>query len=185
MRILEEIHQISTSYVLVDTQMYQSVTLTEDVDDLAEEHQLMGDTSICVLGVVDLHIDIDPAVRPGSVMQHEFAGDDRSMPGHTVMHDSSQRHVEMYGGIQRGVLPGREETHLWEHAGATRLQQHMIMRPHLHHFGSCLGEGRWRVVYQQLEELLPIVPDDRGLVMTTGEQLSWIPMDELLSNPWD
>jgi hypothetical protein len=176
----EEIHQRSTSSVSVDTQMYQSVTLTEDVDDLAEEHQLMGDTSICVLGVVDLHIEIDPAVRPGSVMQHEFAGDDRSMPEHTVMHDSSQRHAEMYGGIQRGVLPGREETHLWEHAGATPLQQHMIMRPHLHHFSSCLGEGRWRVVYQQLEELLLIVPDDRGLVMTTGEQLSWIPMDEIL-----
>ena len=74
--------------------MYQSVTLTEDVDDLTEEHQSMGDTSICVLGVVDLHIDIDPSVRPRSVMQHEFAGDDRSMPGHTVMHDSSQRHAK-------------------------------------------------------------------------------------------
>ena len=36
------------------------------------------------------------------------------------------------------------------------------------------------MVYQQLEELLPIVPYDWGLVMTTGEQLSWIPMDELL-----
>jgi hypothetical protein len=96
------------------------------------------------------------------------------------MSDSSQRHAEMYGGIQRGVLPGREETHLGEYAGATPLQQHMIMRPHLHHFSSCLGEGRWRVVYQQLEELLLIVPDDWGLVMTTGEQLSWIPMDELL-----
>jgi hypothetical protein len=176
----EEIHQRSTSSVLVDTQMYQSVTLTEDVDDLAEEHQLMGDTSIGVLGVVDLHIEIDPAVCPGSVMQHEFAGDDRSMPEHTVMRDSSQRHVEMYGGIQRGVLPGREGTHLGEHAGATPWQQHMILRPHLHYFSSCLGEGRWRVVYQQLEELLPIVPDDWGLVMTTGKKLSWIPMDELL-----
>jgi hypothetical protein len=54
-------------------------------------------------------------------MQHEFAGDDRCMPEHTVMSDSSQRHAEMYGGIQRGVLPGREETHLGEHAGATPL----------------------------------------------------------------
>jgi hypothetical protein len=45
---LEEIHQRSTSSVLVDTQMYQSVTLIEDVGDLAEEHQLMEDTSICV-----------------------------------------------------------------------------------------------------------------------------------------
>jgi hypothetical protein len=35
---LEEIHQRSTSSVLVDTQMYQSVTLTEDFDDLVEEH---------------------------------------------------------------------------------------------------------------------------------------------------
>jgi hypothetical protein len=118
---LEEIHQRSTSSVLVDTQMYQSVTLTEDVDDPAEEHQLMGDTSICVLGVVDLHIEIDPVVRPGSVMQHEFAGDERCMLEHTVMSDSSQRHAEMYGGIQRGVLSGKEETHLGEHAGATSL----------------------------------------------------------------
>jgi hypothetical protein len=31
-----------------------------------------------------------------------------------------------------------------------------------------------------LEELLPIVPDDWGLVMTTDKKLSWIPMDELL-----
>ena len=113
-------------------------------------------------------------------MRHEYTGDNISMPEHTVMRDSSQRHVEMYGGIQSGVLPGREETHLGEHAGASPLQEHMILRPHLHHFSSCLGEGRWRVVYQQLEELLPIVPDDWGLVMTTGEQLSWVPVDVLL-----
>jgi hypothetical protein len=142
----EEIHQRSTLSILGDTQMYQSVTLTADVDDLAEEHQLMGDTSICVLGVVDLHIDIDPAVCPGSMMQHEFARDDRSMSKHTVMSDSSQRHVEMYGGIQRGVLPGREETHLGEHAGATLVQQHMDMREHLHHISSCMRGDRWRLV---------------------------------------
>jgi hypothetical protein len=59
--------------------------LIKDVDDRAEEHQLMGDTSIYVLGVFELHIDIDPAIRPGSVMQHEFAGDDMSTPEHTVM----------------------------------------------------------------------------------------------------
>jgi len=93
---LEEIHQRSTSSVLVDSQMYESVTLIEDVDDLAEKHQSMGDTSICV---VDLHIEIDPAVCLGSVMQHEFAGDDMSMLEHTVMSDSSQRDVEVYGGI--------------------------------------------------------------------------------------
>jgi hypothetical protein len=64
------------------------------------------------------------------------------------MSDSSQRHDKIYGGIHRGVLPGGEETHLGEHAGATLLQQHMVMRSHLHHLSSCLGDGRWRVVYQ-------------------------------------
>jgi hypothetical protein len=60
--------------------MYQSVTLTEDVDDLAEEHQLMGDTSISVLGVVDLHVEVDLATHPRSMMWHESTGDDMSMP---------------------------------------------------------------------------------------------------------
>jgi hypothetical protein len=176
----EEIHQRSTSSALVDTQMYQSVTLIEDVADLVEEHQLMGDTSICVSRVVDLHIEIDPAVRPGSVMQHEFARDDRSMPEHTVMRDSSQRHVEMYGGIQRGVLPSREETHLGEHADVTLLQQHLVMRDHLHHISICIGDDSWRLVEQQLEELLLVVLDGWDLVMTTREHLSWISRDELL-----
>jgi hypothetical protein len=36
------------------------------------------------------------------------------------------------------------------------------------------------VVEKQLEELPPIVPDDWGLVMTTGEYLPGVPMDELL-----
>jgi hypothetical protein len=82
----------------------------------------MEDTSICVPRVVDLHVKVDPAVCPGSVMQHESTGDDMSMPKHTVISDSSQVHVEMYGGIQRGVLPCREETHLGEHVDATPWQ---------------------------------------------------------------
>jgi hypothetical protein len=166
---LEEIRQRSTSSILVDTQMYQSVTLIEDVDDLAEEHQLMGDTSICVLEVVDLHIEIDPVVRPGSVMQHKFAGDDRSMPEHTVMSDSSQRHAEMYDGIQRGVLTCMEETHLGEYAYFTLLQHPIVMSEHLHHISSCMRDHRWRLVEQQLEELLPVVPDGWDSMVTTGE----------------
>jgi len=55
-----------------------------------------------------------------------------------------------------------------------------VVGDHLHRFSNCMGDGRWRVVYQQLEELLLVVPDDWSLVMTTGEHLSWIPMDELL-----
>ena len=86
----------------------------------------------------------------------------------------------MYGGIQRGVLPCREETHLGEHVEATPLQQHMVMRYHLHHFSSCVGDRRWSLVYQQLGELLLVVPDDWGLVRATGEQLSGVQVDVLL-----
>jgi hypothetical protein len=121
--------------------------LTKDVDDLAEEHQLMGDTSICVLGVIDLHIEIDPAAWLGSVIQHESAREYVSMPEHTMMMDSSQSHAEMYGVIQRGIVPCREETHLGEHENFTPLQQHLVMRDHLHHFSSFLGDGTWRVDY--------------------------------------
>jgi len=96
------------------------------------------------------------------------------------MSDSSQVPAEMYGGIQRGILPCREETHLGKHADATPLQQHMVMRSHLHRFNSCMGDGRWRLVYQQLEELLLVVPDGWGFVMATGEQLSGVQVDVLL-----
>jgi hypothetical protein len=124
--------------------------LTEDVDDLAEEKQLMGDTSIRVLGVVGLHIEIDLAVRPGSVMQHEFAGDDKSMLEHTVMSDISQRHVGMYDGIHRGVLTCMEEAHLGEYAYFTILQQPIVMSEHLHQISSRMRRDRqwlraWRV----------------------------------------
>ena len=130
--------------------MYQSVTLTKDVDDLAEKHQLMGDTSISALGVVDLHIAIDLVVHPGSVMQHEFAGDDRCIPEHTLMWDSSQSHAEMYDGIQRGVLTCMEETHLGEYAYFTLLQQPIVMIEHLHQINSRMRRDRqwlrsWRV----------------------------------------
>jgi hypothetical protein len=160
--------------------MYQSVTLTEDVDDLAEEHQSMGDTSICVLGVVDLYIEIDPAVCPGSVRQHEFARDDMSMSEHTMMSDSSQRDAEVYGHIRRGIVPCREETHSGGYVDVTPLQQHIVVGDHLHHFSSCVVDERWRLVDQQSKGLLLVVLDGWDSMMTTGEQLSWILMDKLL-----
>jgi hypothetical protein len=120
--LLEEIRQRSTSSILVDTLIYPSVTWLEDLGGLAEEHQLMEDTSICVSRVVDFHVEVDPAVPPGSMMQHESARDDMSMTKHTVMRDSSQSHAEMYGDIQRGIVPCREETHLGEYAYFTLLQ---------------------------------------------------------------
>jgi hypothetical protein len=54
------------------------------------------------------------------------------------------------------------------------------MRDHLHRINSCMGDARWRLVDQELEELLPVVLNGWDSVMTTGEYLSWIPMDELL-----
>jgi hypothetical protein len=176
----EEICQRSTSSVLVDTQMYQSDTLIEDVGDLAEEHQLMEDTSICVLRVVNLHVEVDLAVCPRSMMRRESTGDDMSMSEHTVISDSSQVHVKMYGGIQRGVLPCREDTHSGEYADVTPLQQHIVMRSHLHHFNNCMGDERWRLVNHQLEELLLVVPNDWGLVVATGEWLLGVQVDILL-----
>jgi hypothetical protein len=119
--LLEEIHQRSTSSILMDTQMYHPVTLVEDVGDLEEEHQTMEDTSICVSRVVDLHVEVDLVVRPGSMMKHESMGDNMSMTEHTVRSDSSLRHASMYGGIRRGILPCMEGTHLLEHTNVTPL----------------------------------------------------------------
>jgi hypothetical protein len=54
------------------------------------------------------------------------------------------------------------------------------MRDHLHHINSCMKDEGWRLVDQQLEELLLVVPDDWGLVMVIGEQLSGAHVDVLL-----
>jgi hypothetical protein len=54
------------------------------------------------------------------------------------------------------------------------------MRYHLHSIKICMGYEIWRMVDQQLEELLPIVLDDQDSVMTIGDYLSWVPIDELL-----
>jgi hypothetical protein len=80
----------------------------------------------------------------------------------------------------RGVycLVGRR--HLGEHADFTPLQQPIVMRENLHRINSCMGDEGWRLVDQQLEELLPVALDGWDSVMTTGESLSWILMDELL-----
>jgi hypothetical protein len=39
------------------------------------------DTSICVPRAVDLHVEVDPVVHPGSMMQQEYTRDDMSMRG--------------------------------------------------------------------------------------------------------
>jgi hypothetical protein len=73
--------------------MYHPVMLLEDVGDLGEEHQLMEDTSICVLRAVDLHVEVYPIVHRGSMMQHESMGDNMIMSKNTVRSGISQRHA--------------------------------------------------------------------------------------------
>jgi len=77
-------------------------------------------------------------------------------------------------------VPCREETHSGEYVDVTPLQQHIVVGDHLHHFSSCMVDERWSLVDQQSEGLLLVVLDGWDLVMTTGEHISWISMDELL-----
>jgi hypothetical protein len=58
------------------------------------------------------------------------------------------------------------------------------MREHLHRINNCMGGEGWRLVDQQLEELLSVVLDGWDSMMTTGKYLSWIPIDELLVESW-
>jgi hypothetical protein len=43
-----------------------------------------------------------------------------------------------------------------------------------------MGDERWILVYQQLEELLSVALDDWGSVMTIGKYSSWILMAKLM-----
>jgi hypothetical protein len=104
------------------------------------------DTSICVPRGIDLHVEVDLVVHPGSMMLQGYTGDYLSMQEHTVVIDDSQRHAEVYSEIQRGVLMCREETHFGEHVDALPLQQHIVMRGHLRSISSCMGDETWRVV---------------------------------------
>jgi hypothetical protein len=74
----------------------------------------------------------------------------------------------------------REETHSGEYGDVTPLQQHIVLGDHLHHFSKCMVDERCRLVDQQSEGLLLVVLDGWDSVMTTGDHLSWISMDELL-----
>jgi hypothetical protein len=201
--ILEEIRQRSTTSILMEAQIYHSVTLLEDVGGLAEEHEeypgslvsmesydpeaqelpstrifetvehshmhgdskargSFEDTSICVPGAIDLHVEVDPVLHPGSMMLQEYTGDYMSMQEHTVVSDSSQRHADMYSGVRRGVLACREETHLVEHGDVSPWKQHIVLGDPLHISRSHRGDHDW------------------DSVMIIGEYAPWVPMDELL-----
>jgi hypothetical protein len=66
-----------------------------------------------------------------------------SMQEHTVVSDRSQRYVEMYNKIQRGVLVCMEEAHLAGRGDASPSQHHIVLIDHL----PCTSrDERWRVV---------------------------------------
>jgi hypothetical protein len=67
-----------------------------------------------------------------------------------------------------------------EHGDASPLQQRIVLRDRLHSINSFMSHDGWRVVDQQFEELPPVVPVDWASMMTTGEYLPWVPVDELL-----
>jgi hypothetical protein len=46
-------------------------------------------TSICVLGLDNLHDEVDPVVYPGSILLQEYIGDYMSMQEHIVVTSDS------------------------------------------------------------------------------------------------
>jgi hypothetical protein len=116
---------------------------------------------------IDLHVEVDLVVHPGSMMLQVYTGDYLSMQEHTMVSDDSQRHAKVYSEIQRGVLMCREETHFGEHVDAPPLQQDIVMRGHLRSINSCMGDETWRVVR-------PKPPDMSAFTHTAGQR--WVMM---------
>jgi hypothetical protein len=102
-----------------------------------------------------------------------------SMQGHIVMSGSSQRHTEVYSGIQGDTLDGRE-MYLVEHGDSSPLQQYTDLGDDLHSSNSCVSDDGWRMIDPQLVEIPTIVPDGLRSMMSTCDYLPWVPMDELL-----
>jgi hypothetical protein len=75
-----------------------------------------------------------------------YTADYMSMQGHTMMSVISQRHAEVYSGIQGDALDCREETYLVEHGDSSPLQQYIDLGDHLHSSNSCMSEDGWRVI---------------------------------------
>jgi hypothetical protein len=116
------------------------------------------ETSICVIGLVDLHVEDDPVVHPRFMILQVYTGDHMSMQGHIVMSGSSQRHAKMYSGIQGDALDCREETYLVEHGDSSPLQQYTDLGDHLHRSNNCMSDDGWRMIDPQFVEISTVVP---------------------------
>jgi hypothetical protein len=136
-------------------------------------------TSTCVPRFVDLHLEDDLVVHPRSRMLQVYTGDHMSMQGHTVMSGSSQRHTELYSGIQGDALDCKAEMYLVEHGDSSPLQHYTDMGFHLHRSSSCVSDYGWRMIDPQLAEVPTVVPNGWCSVMSTNDYLPWVSMDEI------
>jgi hypothetical protein len=103
-----------------------------------------------------------------------------SMQGHTVMSGSSQRHTELHCGIQGDTMDCKEEMYLVEHGYSSPLQHYTDLGYHLHHSNNFVSDDGWRMIDLRLVEVPTIVPYGWYSVMSTGDYLPWVPMDEIL-----
>ena len=129
---------------LPSTRIFETVEHSHEHGDSRAQGSY-EDTSICVPGMVDLHVEVDPVVHPGPIMLQEYTRDYMGMQEFTMVSDSTQRHAEVYGGIQRNVLDYREETHLVEHGDSSPLQRHIVLGDHLHSSSNYLSDDGGRV----------------------------------------
>jgi hypothetical protein len=81
-------------------------------------------------------------------MLQVYTRDYMSMQGHTVMSGSSQRHAEVYSGIQGDTLDCREETYVVDHGYSSPLQQYIVLGDHLYSSRNYMSDDVGRVIDQ-------------------------------------
>jgi hypothetical protein len=101
-----------------------------------------------------------------------------------VMSGSSQRHIEVYSGIHGDALDCKEEMYLVEHGDSSLLQQYTDLGDHLHRSSSCVSDDGWRMIDPQFVEIPIVIADGWCSVMSTGDYLPWVLVDELLVKSW-
>ena len=103
-----------------------------------------------------------------------------SIQGNTMMSGSLQRHTKVYSGIQGDALDGREKMYSVEHGDSSPLQQCIDLGDHLHHSSNCVSDDGWRMIDPQFVEIPTVVPNGWCSVMSTGDYLPWMSVDEIL-----
>jgi hypothetical protein len=114
------------------------------------------------------------------MMLQVYTEDHMSIQGHIVMSGSSHRHIEVYNGIHADALDCREEMYSVEHGDSCPLQQYKDLGDHLHHRINCVSDSGWRIIEPQFVEIPIVVPDGWCSVMSRGDYLPWVLVDDLL-----